>query len=73
MNDQTIPKILAIINQRIPIEQMQSILRQLQAESPECESAFISALIVLNFAITSSVIRKVRTSARSFLIISAIY
>ena len=41
MNDQTIPKILAIINQRIPIEQMQSILRQLQAESPECESAFI--------------------------------
>ena len=41
MNDQTIPKILAIINQRIPIEQTQSMLRQLQAESPECESAFI--------------------------------
>ena len=49
MNDQTIPKILAIINQRIPIEQMQSILRQLQAESPECESAFIHIQLKILF------------------------
>ena len=41
MNDQTISKVLAIINQSIPLEQTQSMLRQLQTESDECESAFI--------------------------------
>lgn len=41
MSDQTISKILAIINQSIPLEQTQSMLRQLQTESDECESAFI--------------------------------
>lgn len=40
MNDQTISKVLAIINQSIPLEQAQSMLRQLQTESNECESAF---------------------------------
>ena len=41
MNDQTISKVLAIVNQSIPIDQAQSMLRQLQTESDECESAFI--------------------------------
>ena len=41
MNDQTISKVLAIINQSIPLEQAQVLLRQLQSESNESESAFI--------------------------------
>lgn len=41
MNDQTISKILAILDQRIPLNQAQSMLRRLQLESEETERDFI--------------------------------
>ena len=41
MNEQVISKVLSIIDQQLPLEQTQNMLRQLQAENKEPESTFI--------------------------------